>query len=57
MRFADSGFVTCPYIVRTDEITSDSPTGVSYRLIWLDANNGKTKSYKKSPDTSTAFNR
>lgn len=55
MRFADSGFVTCPYIVRTDEVTSDSPTGVSYRLIWLDADNGKTKSYKKSPSTSTAF--
>ena len=54
MRFADSGFVTCPYIVRTDEETDNDPTGNSYRLIWLDADNGKTKSYQKSPDKDTS---
>lgn len=45
MRFADSGFVMSPYIVRVGENYGHSPSGTSYRLIWLDKgkNNQNTK--------------
>lgn len=36
MRYADSGFVACPYIIRVSEPFGHNPTGNLYKLIWLD---------------------